>query len=152
MWKQIYACVDCSEKDTEGSIADYYHIYHIKDTINNEHFTDLKHVYKYLDEIQNDYSADKPEKDQIEPEDMSDYIPPVHFAIWTPHKKKYPKDAIILKLIDTNGGVRVRVVNNLGANIPNGALFFIKRNIRVYEHVNPKFGIELIQNNRIVVK
>ena len=151
-WNQIYACDYCSKKDKEGTVPDYYHIHHIKDTINTDYFADLDHLKTYLTKTQNDFLTKETTKDTPEPENMSDQTTSLKFAIWKPKQKKYPKGAIILKFVETHGGIRVRVVNNLGQNTPNGALFFIKKNIRVYEHVDPSLGLSLVQNNRLTVK
>lgn len=72
------------------------------------------------------------------------------FALWEKDKTDYPDNTLIIRFIETHGGLRCRIVNKYGNNIPNGALFFIKTNIKLYDHINPDFGIDLVENNRLV--
>jgi len=150
--KAIHSCSDCSEKDLQENQKPYYHIYHLKDISGIKPFYTKDTLVTYIEEAAAKYAKQKEETNSIIAEDMSDEVKPVSFAIWKPNTKKYPTGALILKFIEVYGGIRVRVVNNKGIHIPNGALFFINKNIRVYDHVSPDFGIDLIQNNRLVVK
>ena len=150
--KAIYTCIECSKKDQEGAIPDYYHIYHLIDDLNKcKEFDTKEGLILHLNKLALLHQTELNKPKEI-PEDMSEPTKPVFFEIWKPGKKTYKENALILKFIEMGGGVRCRIVNQLGNNIPNGALFFINKNVRLYDHVNPDFGMTLIQNNRLDVK
>ena len=150
--KAIYTCVKCSKKDKEGTNPEYYHIYHLADNIaETKNFDTQKELKLHLNKLALLHEAELNKPKEI-PEDMSEPTKPVFFEIWKQGKKTYKEGALILKFIEMGGGVRCRVVDRLGNHIPNGALFYINKNVRLYDHVNPDFGMTLIQNNRLDIK
>ncbi len=74
--------------------------------------------------------------------------PKIKFAVWG-HQKNYSDNELIIKLINVNDGIRVRVVDKHGKNLPNGALFFLRNKIILYENINPNLGLTLVQSNRL---
>ena len=82
------------------------------------------------------------------PPDNEETESKIKFAVWG-RKKNYTDDELIIKLVNVNGGVRVRVVDKNGKNLPSGALFFIRNKVILYENINPELGLTLVQNNRL---
>lgn len=143
VWNQTYICDECTNSYKEQS-------YHLKDTLNKEVFKSWHELDKWLSKKKETYNKQQPLKPNKEPITKNIKDTTKKLAIWG-YKKNYTEDEIILKFIETHNGIRCRVVDQKGNNIPNGALFFLKDHIIIYEHVNPDIDITLVQNNRINV-
>ncbi len=150
MWDQIYECSECSIKALTNAP-----IYHIKDEISDA-FTDWKQLSKSVHKF---LEKEKKKTDIFGTTSTANYLnvmngPPnnveskIKFAVWG-KKKNYTDDELIIKLVNVNGGVRVRVVDKNGKNLPSGALFFVRNKVILYENINPELGLTLVQNNRL---